>query len=260
MAIVGWIIALGGGLGRWLISNTDRNMTLMHTQPITVGRIPAILYGDAAARLFIYVHGRHASKEEAARFAGLVVPLGYQVLSFDLPEHGERQHEGVPCTMQNGVQDLCAIYAAVKDQYAGLSLFACSLGAYFSLLSYGDAHFQKCLFLSPLLDMARLVHNMMQWAQVSEAQLFAEKTIATPFGETLVWDEYDYIKSHPIRQWNSPTSILYGDQDNLTERAVLDAFAQRFHCAVAIMPGGEHYFHTPEQQACLDRWVLQQCA
>ncbi len=33
------------------------------------------------------------------------------------------------------------------------------------------------------------------------------------------------------------------------------AFAGRIHAPLAVMEGGEHWFHTPDQMAFLDRWV-----
>ena len=35
------------------------------------------------------------------------------------------------------------------------------------------------------------------------------------------------------------------------------AFAKRHRAALTVMEGGEHWFHTPEQMAFLDRWIEQ---
>jgi hypothetical protein len=77
-----------------------------------------------------------------------------------------------------------------------VSLFACSLGAYFSLNTYADKCFEKCLFQSPIVDMKWLVEHMMLWSNVSEEQLKAEQEIETAV-DTLRWDYYQYIISHP---------------------------------------------------------------
>lgn len=55
--------------------------------------ISAVLYGDSNEKLFLYIHGKMGSKEEAVHFAEIVCPKGYQVLSIDLPGHGERTGE-----------------------------------------------------------------------------------------------------------------------------------------------------------------------
>lgn len=230
----------------------------METTQTTIAGIPALTYGTPSDKAFLYVHGRYSRKEEAESFARVVTPKGYQVVSFDLPEHGERAGESYPCTVQNGVRDLQAVHEAVKDSCSSISLFACSLGAYFSLVAWRGVAFRKCLFLSPVLDMERLIRNMMQWTGVTEERLREEKEIPTPFGETLSWEYFEYVRAHPADTWNSPTSILYGENDTLTERDVLDSFAKKFSCRVTVMKDGEHYFHTPDQLRFLENWLGEQ--
>ena len=230
----------------------------MITEKQTIGTIPALFFGAPSDRLFLYVHGKGSQKEEAEMLAREVVPRGYRVLSFDLPEHGDRKNDPRPCTVQNGVRDLQAVHEAVKDSCSSISLFACSLGAYFSLVAWRGVAFRKCIFLSPVLDMERLIRNMMQWTGVTEERLREEKEIPTPFGETLSWEYYEYVRAHPVDIWNSPTSILYGENDTLTERDVLDSFAKKFSCRVTVMKDGEHYFHTPDQLRFLENWLGEQ--
>lgn len=224
-------------------------------EKIKINNIPAILYGSASDRLYLYVHGKQSRKEEAEHFASIVEKSGFQVLSFDLPEHGERASEQYPCTAQNGVHDLNEIYSFVKHKYKNISLYACSLGAYFSLLAYRDIKFDKCLFLSPILDMERLIQNMMKWSNISEEELKEKGEHETSFGETLSWNYYEYVRNNPVDKWDSPTFILYGENDNLTERCVLDSFVIQNGCTVDVMPGGEHYFHTKEQSDYLESWL-----
>lgn len=230
-------------------------MPIDRQEKIKINNIPAILYGSASDRLYLYVHGKQSKKEEAEHFANIAVKLGYQVLSFDLPEHGERISEPYPCSVQNGVRDLKEIYSFIKDKHKSISLYACSLGAYFSLLAYRDIKFDKCLFLSPILDMERLIQNMMKWSSISEEELKERGEHETSFGETLWWDYYEYVRNNPVSKWDSPTFILYGENDNLTERCVLDSFVIDNGCTVDVMPGGEHYFHTKEQLEYLENWL-----
>lgn len=71
------------------------------------------------------------------------------------------------------------------------------------------------------------------------------------------WDYYRYAVEHPVDRWPSPTSILYGELDDITDRTTLDAFVARFGCDVTVELGGEHYFHTPEQLDVLRTWTLE---
>ena len=66
----------------------------MKTEHLLTGGIPAVLYGSAAAQGYLFLHGQMGCKEEAEEFAQVVCPKGRQVLSIDLPGHGERRDRG----------------------------------------------------------------------------------------------------------------------------------------------------------------------
>ncbi|TQR40547.1 alpha/beta hydrolase [Paenibacillus popilliae] len=224
---------------------------------LKIENIPAILWGDKSDKLFVVVHGNLSNKEDDSIivFAEEASALGYQVLSFDLPQHGDRKDEPYLCNVQNCVQDLDTIMTYSKSLSNHISLFACSMGAYFSLLAYSHEPLKQCLFLSPVVNMERIINNMMTWFNVSESRLKIEKEIATPIGQTLYWDYYCYVKEHPIVAWNIPTSILYGSEDNLCEFDVVSEFNKRFNCNLQVMENGEHYFHTEEQLQVFRQWL-----
>jgi hypothetical protein len=58
---------------------------------LKINGIPAILWGRPSDKLFIAVHGHMSHKEDEiiTIFVDEAIKKGYQVLSFDLPEHGE---------------------------------------------------------------------------------------------------------------------------------------------------------------------------
>ena len=229
----------------------------MQTQRITISGIPAIVWGERSDRVYLVVHGKASCKEDAERFARVAIAKGFQTLSFDLPEHGERAAEVRACTVQNGVQDLRAVMDYVRQNWTSVSLFATSLGAYFSLLAYRDIRFGQCLFASPILDMQRLIENMMRWFDVTPAQLEVQREIPTSIGETLSWDYYNYVKAHPVDLWQNPTAILYPELDNLTEPEVVDEFARRFGAQLQRVPGSEHYMHSDAELAIMEDWMKQ---
>ena len=65
----------------------------METSHLYIENIPAIIWGLSSNKIFLYVHGQGGNKEEAKVFASIANRYGWQVLSIDLPEHGERKKE-----------------------------------------------------------------------------------------------------------------------------------------------------------------------
>ena len=120
---------------------------------LCVEGIPAILWGKETGKMVVAVHGNMSNKadEPIVLLAEAAIPSGYQVLSFDLPQHGDRKEEPTLCKVQNCVHDLGTIMNYVRRGTKDVSLFACSMGAYFSLLAYQDVGLRQCLFLSPVV-------------------------------------------------------------------------------------------------------------
>lgn len=230
----------------------------MKEERCIIQSIPAIVYGDSSESLFLYIHGKMGRKEEAAHLAEIVYPMGYQVLSIDLPGHGKRTGEMEHFVPWEVVPELQAVYANTQKRWKKISLYANSIGAYFSLLAFREVKLEKSLFVSPILDMEKLIHDMMGWAGVSREQLQQAGEIPTAFGDTLSWKYLTYAEEHLITKWDSPTVILYAGQDHLTERETVDDFSQRFGCTVTVMENGEHWFHTEEQMAVLDAWLRKE--
>ena len=200
----------------------------MENHYIDIDGVPAILWGKPSHQLFLYIHGQGGNKEEAALFSKIVCQRGVQVLSIDLPEHGERIAEKNSFDPWHIVPELKMIMNNIKNSWEDISLCANSIGAWFSMLSFYNEHFEKCLFISPVVDMKQLISKMMDWANVSEAQLQKELIIPTNFGQTLSWEYWKYVLEHPITEWEHPTLILYGENDNLIDRDTMESFAQNF--------------------------------
>ena len=230
----------------------------MKEERFTIQNIPSILYGDSSENLFLYIHGKMGRKEEAAHLAELVCPKGYQVLGIDLPGHGERTGEMERFVPWEVVPELQTVYGFDRQRWKKIHLYANSIGAYFSLLAFREVELEKSLFVSPVLDMEKLIRDMMGWAGVTQEQLKEAGEIHTAFGETLSWKYLTYAIENQITRWDSPTAILYAGQDHLTARETVDNFAQRFGCTAMVMENGEHWFHTEEQLAVLDAWLRKE--
>ena len=231
----------------------------MKRQDIRIGHIPAVLWGEVSERMFIAVHGDQSDKtdEVIAVLAEEAAKKGYQTLSFDLPEHGERKGEQELCKPQNCVAELKEILAYIKDRgiKTPVSLFGCSIGAWFSMLAFEEEELSQALFLSPVVDMERIISNMMTWFSVTETQLMQEQEVRTPV-KTLYWDYYQYVREHPV-SWNHRTALLYGEADNLCEYEYVKGFADRCHAKMTVLKAGEHFFHTREQLTFLRQWLQE---
>lgn len=133
-------------------------------------------------------------------------------------------------------------------------LVANSIGAYFSMCASAETLIDRAYFISPIVDMEKLICKMMAWAGVTEQELAEKSEIPTEFGETLSWNYLCYVREYPLH-WRVPTCILYGGRDSLTSPETVTAFAERTGAELTVMPDGEHWFHTQRQLQFLDSWI-----
>lgn len=230
----------------------------MKIERIKINNIPSLIWGEKSKKVFIAVHGNMSNKKDEVIkiLANRVVSKGYQVLSFDLPEHGERKDDtNYLCKVQNCVKDLNQIIEYARKNYTEINLWACSMGAYFSLLAYKDKDIKQCLFLSPVVNMKVIIDNMMLWSNTTEEKLKEKQEIKTDCGQTLYWDYYEYVNNNPITNWNKKTFVLYGNKDNLQDENIIKDFCNNFNCSLSILENGEHYFHTEEQLKLYGNWI-----
>ena len=227
-----------------------RKRIIMKKERININNIPAIIWGEPKRRIIIAVHGNMSNKEDKVIeiLAEIATQKNYQVLSFDLPEHGERKEDTkYLCNPQNAIQDLLKIMKYAKLKYNNVSLWACSIGAYFSMIAYKDIELKDVFFLSPVIDMKKIIDNMMQIANISEEELEEKKEIRTEYGYTLYWDYYKYVRDTSIEGWNNGGVVIYGGKDNLQDLETIKGFCDAHKFALFIYNKGEHYFHTEEQ-------------
>ena len=234
----------------------------MNLQKIRIDGIPSVLWGDAgekiSEKIIIAAHGSHSSKIDDCIWilAEEAVKCGYQVLSFDLPQHGERVYETDILMPDQCVRELNAMYAWAKAHARQISLFGCSMGAYFELLTFAEVAIEKVWFLSPVTDMQRIIHDLMAYCHVTEKE-FRERIIIENDMETLYYPYYEYVRSHPVVKWPHRTYILRGENDTLCEYSQVKSFADSFGCELTEQKNGEHWFHTEEELEFFRDWLRQ---
>lgn len=192
--------------------------------------------------LVIYIHGKGGSIEETNHYQSIF--RENDVIGFDYKSQTPWEAE----------IEFPILYDRCAKSYDSVFLIANSIGAYFAMLSLAEKNISQALFISPIVDMEKLIMDMMKWLNITEDELKSKKEVETEFGETLSWEYLSYVKNHPIR-WSVPTSILYGEKDNLTFQETITKFAEQIGATLTIMKNGEHWFHTDEQLKFLDTWV-----
>ena len=193
-------------------------------------------------QIVIYVHGKGGTSEEARHYQPLFAES--DVIGFDYKSQN-------PWEARSEFSDF---YDSHSKGYDSVILVANSIGAFFSMNALAEKNISKALFISPIVNMERLITDMMIWANVTEDELCRKKEISTDFGETLSWECLCYVRKHPIK-WNIPTCILYGANDNLTSLETVSEFAEQTGAILTVMNDGEHWFHTDEQMEFLDNWI-----
>lgn len=226
----------------------------MIKRTLTIKNIPSIVWGEHKSKVFIYVHGKFQSKVYAESFAEIAEKKGYQTLSFDLPRHGDRAEENTPCDIWHGISDLQNIMAYATERWKNISLFGCSLGAFFALHAYKDFAFENCLFHSPIIDMEYLINKMFLWFNVSEQQLEKRGEIETPI-DTLSWKYYSYVKEHPITCWKTPTNILFGGKDSMQTESIMQDFITKFGGRLTISQYSDHPFLSEQDKIIVTKWL-----
>ena len=193
-------------------------------------------------KLVLYLHGKGGSARESEHYKPLFP--GCEVLGLDY--RGAVPWEAGP--------EIRAAVEKFKKEYDRITLATNSIGAWFAMAAGIGELIDRAYFISPIVDMEKLIRDMLGWAGATEEELRARGEIQTAFGETLSWDYLAYVREHPIG-WDVPTEILCGSGDKLTSRETVEAFAREHGAALTVLEGGEHWFHTPEQMAFLDAWI-----
>ena len=190
----------------------------------------------------LYIHGKGGSASESEHYKSLfpdcdVIGLDYKTF-----------------TPWETRKEIHAAVGKLKAECDSIILIANSIGTFFSMNAGIDTMIEMAYFISPIVDMEKLILDMMTWANVTEDELMQHGVIHTTFGEDLSWDYLCYVRDHPI-QWDCPTAILYGSHDNLTSYDTIKAFAEKHNADLTFMENGEHWFHTEEQMRFLDSWI-----
>ena len=190
----------------------------------------------------IYIHGKYGTAEEAEYYKKFFKEADVIACEYtsDYPWNFQKE-------FSTFFDDICT-------KYKKISIIANSIGAYFTMISLFNKNIEKAFFISPIVDMEKLITDMMVSENITEEELYKKKEIKTSFGETLSWKYLTFVRKNPI-EWNVPTYILYGEKDNITSYGTILNFVNKTKANLTIMRDGEHWFHTDEQIEFLNNWI-----
>lgn len=190
----------------------------------------------------VYVHGKNGTAEEARHYESFFTE--YDVIGFDYRAE----------TPWEAQKEFLAFFDSLNVEYANIAVIANSIGAFFTMCALGGKRMERAYFISPIVNMERLITDMMKWCSVSEDELMKKGTIETGFGERLSWEYLLWVRRNPL-SWETPTAILYGGNDKMQSFDTICTFAKKIKASVTVMEDGEHWFHTDEQMIFLDNWI-----
>ena len=190
----------------------------------------------------IYIHGKYGTAEEAEHYKKIFNEA--DIIGFEYTSE-------YPWDFQ---KEFSNFIDNIYTKYKKISIIANSIGAYFIMISLSNKDIEKAFFISPIVDMEKLITDMMFLENITEEELYKKKKIKTSFGETVSWDYLTFARKNPI-EWNIPTYILYGKKDNMTSYEIILNFTNKSKANLTVMENGEHWFHTEEQMKFLDNWI-----
>lgn len=194
-------------------------------------------------KLYLYIHGKGGSFKEA-EFYKNIVDGDVVGIDYDTKDYW---------TASDVIQKK---YLELAPQYQEINIIANSIGSWFCMLGLKCQMIAKAYFISPIVDMEKLICDMMNWENITEQELKTKKEISTSFGEILSWEYLCFVRNNPIK-WDFETHILYGKKDNLTNLSTIQEFANTHNASITIMENGEHWFHTQSQLDFLTNWFKQ---
>lgn len=109
-------------------------------------------------QIVVYVHGKGGSAEEAEHYSALFPDS--EVIGFDYRAQAPWEAR----------EEFPQFFAAQRARCGRLTLIANSIGAFFSLLSLDETLVDAADLISSVVDMEKLICNMMKWANVTERE------------------------------------------------------------------------------------------
>lgn len=196
-------------------------------------------------KVVVYIHGLHGSSKEANDYSYLNDE--YDVKGLDYPD-------GNPWELKDSIRNE---FKKLIDNYQEIVVIANSIGAFYTYEYLSDFNIKQAFFISPVASMFQITFNIMMSHGISERELEEKKYIRADDKTLLSYDFYQHVKNDKDN-WNVPTEILYGSNDDLIYIENIAEFLENHPLArLTIKRGSEHHFHTPEEKQFIKDWIIR---
>ena len=215
--------------------------------------IPALRWGEPGGRAVIGVHGQFSNRRDPVmvQYGNVIASRGDQLISFDLPAHGDRQDDKAFNPMEAS-PEVRTFARLARSQSTEVSLLANSIGAYFSLCDTPAGTFKHAWLVSPLLDLEYYIRDMMAEYSVTDEQLEAQTVIHTRRG-VLDWPYLRFVEEHPVKL-DTPSWMIRGDQDEVVPLDTLSRFVGAPGVELVQVEGGQHFLGRPPHLDTVVAW------
>ena len=223
------------------------------TEELILDGVPALRWGKPGGRAVVGVHGQFSNKRDPvmAQCGDVIASRGDQLITFDLPAHGDRQDDKA-FTPMDASPEVRAFARLARSQSIEVSLLANSIGAYFSLCDTPAGTFKHAWLVSPLLDLEYYIRDMMAEYSVTDEQLEAQTVIHTRRG-VLDWPYLRFVEEHPAKL-DTPSWMIRGDQDEVVPLDTLSRFVGAPGVELVQVEGGQHFLGRPPHLDTVVAW------
>ena len=134
-------------------------------------------------RLVIYVHGKGGNAEESTHYQPLFPES--DVIGFDYKSQNPWKAK----------EEFSCFYDLHSKGYDFVVLIANSIGAFLSMNTLNDKRIEKAYFISPIVNMEKLIMDMMALSNVTEDELKTAENDIQKLTDTKI-EEIDKILSN----------------------------------------------------------------
>ena len=197
-------------------------------------------------RVIVYIHGLYGNAKEANFYKFL----------FDYDVKGLDYEDGNPWEVGPIIKDK---FQEIIKPYKEAVVIANSIGAFYAYEYLSEFNIKQAFFISPIASMFKIFFNHLFTGNISKEELKEKKLVTLEDGTTLSYDYYErYSESDYHGNWNVPTDILYGSNDELVYIETIVEFLKNHPLSkLTIKQDAGHWFHTDEELDFIKSWILR---